>query len=229
VHWLGTDGLGRDILSRMIYGSRVSITVGVSSVLLAAIVGLVLGLVSGWYGGSAGAVIMRVGDLVFAFPFLLLALLLVTLMGGGLRNIIIALAATGWVVYARLVRGEVLALREREYVLAALSIGASTSRILVRHALPNLLTSLIVIGTLEVGTAILSEASLSFLGLGIPPAIPSWGQMVESGRNYIYTAWWVTTIPGLAIAILVLGVNSLGDWLRDRLDPLLTHRQGGKT
>jgi len=221
LHWLGTDGLGQDILARLVFGSRVAIIVGVSAVLAAMVIGIVLGLVAGWYGGWAGTVIMRVGDLVFAFPFLLLALLLVTLLGGGLGNIIIALSATGWVIYARLVRGEILAMKDREFIQAARSIGASTAAILFREALPNLMTSLLVIGTLEVGTAILSEASLSFLGVGIPPSVPDWGQMVEAGRNYMYKAWWVATEPGLAIALLVLGVNLFGDWLREAMDPLM--------
>jgi peptide/nickel transport system permease protein len=220
-HVLGTDALGRDMLSRLIYGTRVSIVVGVSAVLLSMVAGTALGLVAGWHGGWLDIVVMRVADLVFAFPFLLLAMLLMALLGGGLRNVIIALSATGWVIYARLVRAEVLALKNREFALAAISLGTGTGRILVRHILPNLLASLVVVGTLEVGTAILSEAALSFLGLGIPPRIPSWGQMVEAGRKYIYTAWWLTTIPGSAIAVLVLSVNFIGDWLRDRLDPLM--------
>lgn len=226
-HVLGTDALGRDMLSRLIYGTRVSLIVGVSAVFVSIVFGTTIGLLAGWYGGLLDTVMMRIADLVFAFPFLLLALLLLALLGGGLKNVIIALSATGWVIYARLVRAEVLALKEREFVLAAISLGAATTRILLRHVLPNLLASLVVIGTLEVGTAILSEAALSFLGLGIPPSTPSWGQMVEAGRRYIYTAWWLTALPGGAIALLVLSVNFLGDWLRDRLDPLMrTGRMG---
>jgi peptide/nickel transport system permease protein len=220
-HLLGTDALGRDVLSRIIYGARVSILVGMSAVFVSMVLGTAVGLMAGWYGGLLDALTMRLADLVFAFPFLLLALLLLALLGGGLRNVIIALSATGWVIYARLVRAEVLALKEREFVLAAVSLGTGVTRILVRHVLPNLLASLVVVGTLEVGTAILSEAALSFLGLGIPPSVPSWGQMVEAGRRYIYTAWWLTTIPGGAIALVVLSVNFVGDWLRDRLDPVM--------
>lgn len=221
-YFLGTDQLGRDILSRLIYGSRVSLLVGLTSVLIAGSVGVVLGLLSGYYGGRLDSVISWLANVQLSFPFILLVIALVAVIGAGLMNVIIVLGLASWVVYQRVIRGEVLAIREREYVEAARVIGARNSQIIVRHVLPNVLTPLIVIGTLQVAQMIIAEAALSFLGLGVQPGIPSWGSMLADGRSYLTVAWWVATIPGLAIVITVLSINLLGDWLRDELDPRLT-------
>lgn len=220
-HWLGTDALGRDILSRLIYGARVSIIVGISAVLLGAVVGSSLGLVSGFYGGIADSVIMRIGDIFLAFPYLLLAIAIVAVLGGGLLNVILVLAIAGWVPYARLIRGSVLSAREQEYITAARAIGVRDSVLLVKHMLPNVLTPIIVFGTFAVAATIIAEAGLSYLGLGVGSKVPTWGNMLSDGRTYISTAWWLTTLPGLAIMITVLAVNLIGDWLRDALDPQL--------
>ena len=220
-HWLGTDALGRDILSRIIYGARVSIIVGISAVLLGAVVGSSLGLVSGFYGGVADSVIMRIGDIFLAFPYLLLAIAIVAVLGGGLLNVILVLAIAGWVPYARLIRGSVLSAREQEYITAARAIGVRDSVLLVKHMLPNVLTPIIVFGTFAVAATIIAEAGLSYLGLGVGSKVPTWGNMLSDGRAYISTAWWLTTLPGLAIMITVLAINLIGDWLRDALDPQL--------
>lgn len=219
---LGSDQLGRDILSRLIYGSRVSLLVGLSSVLIAGVVGIVLGLLSGYYGGRIDSIISWLANVQLSFPFILLVIALVAVIGAGLLNVIIVLGLASWVVYQRVVRGEVLVIREREYVEAARVIGARDAQIIVRHVLPNVLTPMIVIGTLQIGQMIIAEAALSFLGLGVQPGIPSWGSMLADGRSYLTVAWWVATIPGLAIVVTVLAINLLGDWLRDELDPRLT-------
>lgn len=224
-HWLGTDALGRDILSRMVYGARVSTLVALASVGIAGIVGVALGLVSGYYGGVVDDVIGWVTNVQLSFPFLLLAVAVAAVLGAGLRNIIIVLSVTTWVVYARVVRSEVLALRNREYVEAAHVFGAGTIRILLRHILPNLITSLIVIATFEVARIIIAEASLSFLGLGAGTSQISWGAMLADGRKDLATSWWVATMPGIAIMLTVLAVNTLGDWLRDELDPRATRER----
>lgn len=220
-HILGTDPVGRDLLSRIIYGARVSLGIGLSVTLLAAAIGVLLGLLAGYYGGWIDQVVMRVADLFLAFPFILLAITIIAVLGAGLVNLIATLVITSWVGYARLVRGEVFTVRERQYVDAARVAGAGSGRILLRHILPNVLASVIVVGTLQVGFVILAEAALSFLGLGLNPSIPDWGTMVSDGRLYIYTAWWVITFPGIAIMLTVLSINMLGDWLRDVLDPTL--------
>lgn len=221
-HWLGTDALGRDILSRIIYGARVSLLVALASVGIAGIVGVALGLVSGYYGGFIDDAIGWVTNVQLSFPFLLLAVAVAAVLGSGLRNLIIVLSITTWVVYARVVRGEVLALRSREYVEAAHVAGAGPVRILVRHILPNIVTPLIVIATFEIARIIIAEASLSFLGLGVGASQISWGTMLANGRNDLATSWWVATMPGIAIMLTVLAVNTIGDWLRDELDPRAT-------
>lgn len=218
-HLLGTDSLGRDVLSRLLYGSRISLIVGFSAVLLAAVIGIVIGLVSGYVGGWVDSLLMRVVDAWLAFPFLLLAIAIVAVLGRGLDNIVIALVVTGWVLYARLVRGETLSLREREFVLSARGLGASPVAIMVKHILPNCLAPVMVVATLEIGVVIVTEASLSFLGLGASASEPSWGGMLADGRAYLTRAWWLATLPGLAIFAIVLAVNVLGDALRDALDP----------
>lgn len=218
-HLLGTDGLGRDVLSRLIYGSRVSLMVGFSAVLLAAVLGIAIGLVSGYLGGWVDSVLMRIVDAFLAFPFLLLAIAIVAVLGRGLDNIVIALVITGWVLYARLVRGETLSLREREFVLSARGLGTNPFAIMFKHILPNCMAPILVVATLEIGVVIVTEASLSFLGLGVASAEPSWGAMLADGRAYLTRAWWLATIPGLAIFAVVLAVNVIGDALRDALDP----------
>lgn len=222
---LGTDYLGRDILSRIIYGARVSLTVGLSAVAIAGVIGSGLGILAGFRGGWIDAVIMRLADFQLSVPFIVLAIAVLGILGPSLRNIIIVLGVTGWVTYARVVRSEVLAVRQDDYVTAARSSGSSDARIMLRHILPNVAAPIIVISSLEVARMIISEAALSFLGLGVPPTTPSWGGMVADGRNYIQANWWIATFPGLAIVITVLGINLFGDWLRDVLDPRLRGRQ----
>jgi len=220
-HLLGTDPVGRDLLSRIIYGARVSLSVGIIVTILAAAFGVLLGLFAGYYGGWIDEVLMRVADLFLAFPFILLAITIISVLGAGLTNLIIVLVVTGWVQYARLARGQVLGVKRTQYVEAAQVAGARDARILLRHILPNIIASVIVLATLQVAFVILTEAALSFLGLGVKPSIPTWGSMVNDGRLYIYTAWWVITFPGLAIMVAVLAINMVGDWLRDTLDPTL--------
>jgi peptide/nickel transport system permease protein len=218
-HPLGTDTLGRDVASRLLYGARVSLVVGFSAVLLAGVIGVALGLVSGWYGGRLDDALMRLGDVQLAFPVLVLAVAVLAVLGASMTNLILVLGVTGWITYARIVRGEVLTLRERDFVAAARALGAPDRWILVRHLLPNVLPPITVVATFSVARTIIAEASLSFLGLGIPAPEPSWGAMLDEGRNYITTGWWLALFPGLAILLLVLGINLVGDWLRDVLDP----------
>jgi len=216
---LGTDQMGRDILSRIIYGARVSLAVGFIAVAISGTLGVSLGLLSGYFGGRLDDIIMRVADIQLAFPFILLALAVMTVLGSGLRNIIIVLGITGWVQYGRIIRSEVLRLRSTEFIEAAHSIGNSDLAVIWRHLLPNVISSAIVIASLQVARVVVSESALTFLGLGIEPTIPSWGGMLSDGRDYINTQWWVSTFPGLALMLTVLGWNLVGDWLRDSLDP----------
>lgn len=222
LHVLGTDPLGRDILSRLIYGSRISLLVGITSVLVSGGVGVMLGLISGYRGKTVDAVIMRLADVQLAIPFLVLALAIIAVLGNSLTNVIVVMGLTGWMNYARVVRAEVLALKEKEFIQACYAIGVPEWLVLWRHILPNVFSSVLVIATLQVARMIIFEASLSFLGLGVPPSIPTWGAMVADGRNYLSIAWWISTIPGLAIALLVLGINMVGDRVRDLLDPRLS-------
>lgn len=218
-HLLGTDPLGRDIASRVVFGARVSMLIGVSAVVLAGSLGVALGLVSGYAGGRWDAIVMRVADVQLALPFMVLALALVAAVGPSLVNLVAVLGVTGWVLYARVVRAETLSLREREFVLAARAVGVRPAGIVLRHILPNAASSVIVMASLQMARMMVFEASLSFLGVGVPPPTPTWGSMISDGRGYLAVAWWVSTMPGLALFVTVLGVTLLGDRLRDVLDP----------
>ena len=221
VHALGTDHLGRDILARVIFGSRIALLVGLSAVLISGVLGMAIGLVSGYFGGKTDDFFMRLADIQLAFPFILLAIAVIGVLGPSLRNIIIVIGVSSWVVYARVVRGEVLSIREREFVQAAIALGSRDGRVLVRHVLPNAFTPWLVVATLDMARVIVLESALSFLGLGVQPPTPTWGGMLADGRVYLSTAWWLATFPGLAILVTVLGINLLGDGLRDTLDPRL--------
>ena len=218
-HPLGTDPLGRDVLARVVAGDKISLLVGFTSVIGAVVFGVIVGLVAGYYRGFWDMLVMRFADIQLAMPFILLAITFIAIVGGSLTNTIILLIVSQWVQYARLVRGSVLTLREREFILSARAIGVKDWRIILQHLLPNLIGPVIVLMTLNVANNILLESSLTFLGLGVDPTIPSWGGMLADGRTYLQTAWWVSVFPGLAILLTVLGLNLLGDWLRDSLDP----------
>lgn len=220
-HLLGTDNLGRDILSRVIVGARASFIIAVAAIASGSVFGSFVGLVAGYFGGLIDMIVMRIVDGLMAFPLILAALLLVAVIGPGTGTVVIATSVILWARFARLIRSEVLSVRERDFVTLARVAGASDRRIMLVHILPNVINSVVVLLTLQLGFVIIIEATLSFLGAGVPPPTPTWGQMVADGRDYIERAWWMSLFPGLAIAAVVLSFNFLGDWLRDRLDPKL--------
>jgi peptide/nickel transport system permease protein len=221
LHPLGTDHLGRDLLARVIYGARPALLVGFAAVAISGLIGMATGLIAGYFGGRLDDILMRLADIQLAFPFILLAIAVIGVLGPSLQTIIVVIGVSSWVVYARIVRGAVLTLREREFVQAALALGGGDGRVVLRHILPNAFTPWLVVATLDMARVIVIESALSFLGLGVQPPTPTWGGMLADGRVYISTAWWLATFPGLAILITVLGINLFGDGLRDTLDPRL--------
>ena len=220
-HPLGTDQLGRDLLARVLYGARLALFIGACTVAVTALVGGLLGLIAGFVQRWPSTVIMRLADVQLSFPFILLALTINAIVGLGLRNIILSLSAAGWVVYARVVRGEVLSVTQRDYVQAAAALGVGRLRLLFRHVLPNVAPSIIVVASLQLSQFVVAEAAISFLGFGVQPPTPAWGSMLSESRDFLYVAWWLAAFPGAALALTALGVNLLGDWLRDTLDPKL--------
>jgi peptide/nickel transport system permease protein len=221
VHFLGTDHLGRDILSRIFYGARISLVIAITVVVISGIVGVGLGAISGYFAGKTDFAIQKLVEVVWAFPPLLLAIAIMAFFGQGLGILIFALVIQRWIPYCRVSRGQALSLRSRDFVDAARALGARDTRIIMKHILPNLMQAAMVIGTFAMATAIIAEASLSFLGLGVPPDIPTWGGMLADGRAYISTSWWLALFPGLCIFFTVLGINLLGDGMRDIFDPRL--------
>ena len=220
-HFLGTDNVGRDILSRVLYGGRVSIFVGIAAVTLGGILGTVLGVTAGYFRGTSEGIIMRLVDIQLAFPSILFAVAIMAVLGASVLNVVVVLSLTSWATYCRVARSQTLSLRENEFIHAARSIGTRDRVIILRHILPNALSPLIVIASFGVAMAIINEAALSFLGVGVPTAIPTWGGMLGEGREYLRIAWWFSTFPGIALVLTVFGVNVLGDWIRDYLDPRL--------
>jgi peptide/nickel transport system permease protein len=218
---LGTDQLGRDVLSRMVFGTRVSLTIGFAAVAVGGIMGGLLGLLAGFRGGWMDEVVMTLADAQLAFPFILLAIGIIAVLGPSFQNLVVVVGLSGWVTYARVLRSQVLSLRQRDFVSAILGLGGSVPRVLVRHILPNVASTFMVIATLELARAIVLEATLSFLGLGIQPPTPSWGGMIHEGREYLDSAWWISVCPGVVLMLTSLVVSRTGDWLRDVLDPTL--------
>lgn len=217
--WFGTDQVGRDMVSQVIQGARISLLVGAATVAIAGLIGLTVGIISGFYGGALDTALMRLADIQLAIPSILLAILIAAVIGPSVVNVVITLSVTRWVTFARVARASTLATKERDHVLAARSLGASNRRILITHVVPFTIAPLIVLATVEMGLVIIAEASLSFLGLGTPPDHPSWGLTIANGRDYLTNAWWISTIPGIALSLLVLSVGLFGDQLRDELDP----------
>src|SRR5688572_21196279 len=227
LHILGTDNLGRDVLSRVIHGARVSLLVAFAVVFVSGLIGVSLGAISGYFGGKTDFIIQKLVEVVWAFPPLLLGITIMAFLGQGLFNLILALVAQRWIPYCRVVRGQALSLRSRDFVTAAQCLGASNRQIITRHIIPNLIQTSLVIGTFAMASSIIAEASLSFLGVGVPPEIPTWGTMLADARIYISTSWWMPLFPGLCIFVTVVGINLLGDALRDLLDPRLKRSGSG--
>lgn len=220
-HYLGTNALGQDVLSILIYGARISLLIAFITVAIRIVLGVGMGVLAGFYGGIVDDILMRLADIQIALPTLIVAIAIMAVLGPGITNLIVVLALTGWVYFARVVRSEVLSLRERDFILAARSIGASNARVIGKHLLPNTISAVLVISTLQVATVIIAESSLSFLGVGVGVRTPTWGQTISQGREYVGSAWWLSVTPGIAIFVTVLAINLIGDWLRDHFDPRL--------